>query len=106
MSPVREQVLAQLTQVCRDARAAGKDGMDEIERCFPGTPIEVACDAWCRSNDEATEAWWQSVERTIEIHVVKEALLTAPVTDLGAASNSSDFSRLQRFGRSTTCGRR
>lgn len=91
MNKIRSEVMAQLVQTCRDASAAGKDGIAEIERCFPGTPIEVATDAWCRASEESVEAWWQSVEKTIEIAAIRQALLTAPAVDPGAGSDSSDF---------------
>lgn len=75
MIGAREQVMAQLVQLCRDANAAGRDGMSEIERCFPGTPIEVATEAWLTANGEDVEAWWQAIEKTIDGAVIKQALL-------------------------------
>ncbi len=83
MSDVRKQVMAEIVNFMRDARARGDDAYKAAERNFPGIPSEVVVDAWLTLNDEETEAWWQSVEKTIEVEIIKNAL-AAPKKDGGA----------------------
>lgn len=67
-------VLQAMKEVGRNAQAAGMDALKTIERTFPGAPVEVHVEAWLAVVDEATQAWWEQVENTIDAEVVKDAL--------------------------------
>lgn len=71
---MREQVILRMADVASEAISQGQDGFTAIERAFPGTPIEIITQAWLKATDAETEAWWQSVERTIEAAVIDNAV--------------------------------
>jgi len=83
MSDVRKQIMAEIIAFMRDASAKGEDPWKSAERNFPGIPSEIVADAWLTLNDEETEKWWQSVEKTIDGEIIKNAL-AAPKKDGGA----------------------
>ena len=73
-STVRTEVKAEIIAVCREAKAKGDDGWKAVEARFPGIPPDVVAEAWLAVEDEATEAWWQTVERTIDGEIIRNAL--------------------------------
>lgn len=77
MNNVREQVMAAIVETGRTFREAGRDVLTGLQRAYPGVPTEVLVEAWMKVDDEATEAWWQQVERTIDGEIIKQAVITA-----------------------------
>ena len=77
MSSVCDQVMAALVETGRTCRDAGLDVLKGLERAYPGTPMDVLVEAWMKVDDEATEAWWQQVERTIDGEVITRAIKSA-----------------------------
>lgn len=71
---IREQVLAHLTEFAAEAIRAGGEGYTAIKHRYPDTPDEVAWMADFRAHEGETEQWWQSVEKTIDGEVIKNAL--------------------------------
>lgn len=76
MSTVREQVLAEMVAIGRQAAARGHDAYAAIEATFPGAPTQVVVEAWLKTEDEAVEAWWQGVEKTIDGEAIRNAVTT------------------------------
>lgn len=77
MNNVREQVMAAIVETGRKLRGDGIDVLSGLQRAYPGIPDEVLVEAWMKVDDEATEAWWQQVERTIDGEIIKQAVITA-----------------------------
>lgn len=73
----RKQVEAAIIQVIADAEAQGVDGVTAANRAFPGTPDTVLWGCWSEWESQRTEAWWQSVERTIDGEVIRNAIAEA-----------------------------
>ncbi len=67
-------VIAEVIQVIKEAEKAGLDSMAEVRRRFPGIPDGVYWSAWCKLQDEDAEAWWDTLEKTIEGEIIKRAL--------------------------------
>lgn len=78
-SKVREEVMAELTAFIFAANARGEDGYKAAERAFPGVPDTVLILAMLDADEQKTEAWWQTVERTIDGEIIRNAL--APKTE-------------------------
>jgi hypothetical protein len=76
-SDIRTQVTAAIADVIREAEAHGRDGFLAASRAFPGAPGSVIAEVWTGVDLERNEAWWQSVERTIDGELVKRAIATA-----------------------------
>lgn len=73
-SDIRKQVLAQIIDVMASADAVGQDTVKAAEFAFPGTPSDVIYAAWVEFESAKTEAWWQTIERTIDSEVIRRAL--------------------------------
>ena len=74
---VREEVMATVIEVCVDAQAQGLDGWKAIEAAFPGIPAEVTAEAFMECEDRKTKAWWEQVERTVNVEVLHRAITAA-----------------------------
>jgi hypothetical protein len=74
MSAIRKQVEAAIIDVIAAAEAQGRNGVAAARAAFPGVPETVLWECWAEHDHAATEAWWQSVERTIEGEVIRTAL--------------------------------
>lgn len=72
---LREDVVSAMAAVAYEAEKAGNDGWKAIEDKFPGTPSEVFAVAYVRATDQATEEWWQQVERTVDVEAVRKAVV-------------------------------
>lgn len=77
---IRLEVTSAIKDVIRDAARQGLDGMDAARRAFPGTPEQVLAGAWWEVEEETTERWWQTVERTIDAEIIRKAIFAAPDT--------------------------
>jgi hypothetical protein len=73
-SPIQGRVFAELVRVCREATAQGRDGLQAIYAAFPGVPGLVAGEAWAEAQEEDAEAWWNTVEKTIDAEVIPKAI--------------------------------
>lgn len=80
---IRAQVMAEIMTTIREAEDAGQDGYAEARRVYPAVPTSVIAEAWARVGSDRDEAWWASVERTIEGEVIRRAI--AGPDDGGAA---------------------
>jgi hypothetical protein len=69
-------VKAAIIQTIAEAQARGLgDGVDAARQAFPGTPEAVLYECWWALEDQQVEAWWRSLERTIDGEVIRNALL-------------------------------
>jgi hypothetical protein len=76
-SEKRQAVIAEIVKVMVAAKARGEKEMDAAKAAFPGTPDTVLWEAWCDLDMAETEAWWESVERTIDGELVRRAIASA-----------------------------
>lgn len=74
---IRKEVMAEIIDTYRAAKARGADEWKAVEAAFPGIPTDVTAEAMMAVEDEASEAWWQTVERTIDGEVIRNALAKA-----------------------------
>ena len=70
---IRKQVMAHILGAMTEADAAGHDSFAIGRRMFPEVPIEVITEAWLEIENRKVEAWWQSVERTIDGELISRA---------------------------------
>ncbi|TXN72957.1 hypothetical protein [Methylobacterium sp. WL6] len=70
----RTQVLAAIVTCMADAMAQGRDGFAAAAAEFPGTPGGVLGEAYAVACDAQEEAWWRTIERTIDGEVIREAV--------------------------------
>lgn len=71
---IREQVLAQVIEVIKQARANGEPEMEAIKRTFPGMPEDIYWQASCALDRAEVDAWWEAVEKTIDGEIIKNAI--------------------------------
>ena len=71
---IREQVLAQVIEVIKQARANGEEEMGVIARTFPGMPEAIYWSAFCDLENAEVNAWWEAVEKTIDGEIIKNAI--------------------------------
>lgn len=71
---IREQVVAQVIEVIKQARDNGEDDMKAVSRTFPGLPEQVYWQAWSDLEDAELNAWWDTVEKTIDGEIIKNAI--------------------------------
>ncbi|TXN07385.1 hypothetical protein FV222_02470 [Methylobacterium sp. WL103] len=76
-SNIRQQVLTQIIATMEHAIANVCDPMEAGARAFPGTPFEVLCRAELEVEDRRTEAWWRTIERTIDVGGIEPAITGA-----------------------------
>ena len=74
---VRREVMAEIAAFMAEAEARGEDGWNATALAYPGIPSDVLAEVWCAFEDQKTEAWWQSIERTIDGEVIRNALASA-----------------------------
>lgn len=73
-SETKAAVLSAMADIGRQAKAKGKDAWSAIAAAVPAAPADVIAEAYLAVEDEATAAWWDQVERTIDGEVVRNAL--------------------------------
>ncbi|WP_337183824.1 hypothetical protein [Shinella sp.] len=73
-SETKAAVLSAMADIGRQALADGKDAYAAIERAMPDAPVAVVVEAWLAVEDEATTAWWDQVEKTIDGEIVRRAI--------------------------------
>lgn len=67
-------VLAAMTSIGREAKAQGDDAWTAIAKAVPDAPSDVVAEAYLALEDEASAAWWEQVEKTIDGELVRHAL--------------------------------
>ena len=86
------KIRAEVMETFKDVfRQAGDDNerMAAARAAFPGTPEVVLIEAMLDVDSERLEAWWQTVERTIDGELVKRAIADAsknPAQEVGGDS--------------------
>lgn len=73
-SDIRQQVKAQIIKVIAEAEDQGKDGAKAAIEAFPEVPTPVIYECWADWDHDRTEAWWDSIEKTIDAEIVRNAL--------------------------------
>lgn len=71
---IRDQVIAQVIEVIKQARDNGEDELPTVMRTFPGLPEQVYWDAFCALDNAEVNAWWETVEKTIDGEIIKNAI--------------------------------
>ncbi len=71
---IREQVLAQVIDVIKQARANGEPEMAVVARTFPGMPDAIYWEAFCDLDNAEIDAWWEAVEKTIDGEIIRNAV--------------------------------
>lgn len=71
---IRDQVIAQVIEVIKQAREDGEEETAVVFRTFPGLPDQVYWDAFCALDSAEVNAWWETVEKTIDGEIIKNAI--------------------------------
>jgi hypothetical protein len=80
MSNVRKEVQAHIRKFIADRRAGMPDGakglgeFEAVEAAYPGIPYMEVILAQADVDAAEQEAWWQSIEKTIDGEVIERAL--------------------------------
>jgi hypothetical protein len=74
---IRKQVMAAIVGCMSDAIRRGDNPFDAAQREFPGTPGGVLGEALYEAESAEEEAWWQTIERTIDGEVIRNAIAGA-----------------------------
>lgn len=67
-------VLSAMAEIGRAAKLDGEDAWAAIAKAVPGAPADVITEAYLAVEDEASAAWWEQVEKTIDGEVVRRAI--------------------------------
>lgn len=70
---VREQIKAAVMKVMDDAENIGRDPMIAARQAFPDFPEGALWECWAEWDTFRMEAWWQSMEKTIDAEAVNGA---------------------------------
>lgn len=71
---IRRQVLAAIVSCMSEAMQQGRDPLAAARCKFPGTPVGVLGEAYYEASEAEEEAWWQTIERTIDGEVICNAI--------------------------------
>ena len=71
---IRNEVMVEIISVMATATDHGEDGWRAVEAAFPSVPPDVVAEAWVEVTSRQTENWWQTVERTINGEIIRNAL--------------------------------
>jgi hypothetical protein len=75
-STTRRQVKAAIIDCMVKANAEGRDEFEAARTEFPGVPVSVLGECAAEADDIEVEAWWRTVERTIDGELIKNAVAT------------------------------
>ena len=75
---IRKEIEAEIINVMREAKQKGLDPNKYVRDRFPGIPDNVVTMAAVDLMEEDEEAWWQSMERTIDGEIIRNALTKKP----------------------------
>ena len=71
---LRKEVMAEIIAVMVAAKANNLDEWKVVAATFPGVPGSVIAEAWWEIENLETEAWWDTMDRTIEGEIIRNAL--------------------------------
>lgn len=74
---IREQVKAAIISTMADAEKAGRCPLAAAEAAYPGTPGMVLGGCFAEMQMSQEDAWWETVERTIDGDLIRNAVATA-----------------------------
>ena len=74
---VRQEVKASIISVMAEAEKAGRCPLAAAEAAFPGVPIVVVGACYGEMISDQEDRWWQTVERTIDAEVIRNAVTAA-----------------------------
>lgn len=77
MPDTRKQVFAQIIATMEEAQARGLNPMTVARHTYRGIPSGVLGEALAELSMREDEAWWQTVERTIDGELIRNAIATA-----------------------------
>lgn len=71
----QEIVATMITDIRKKASETGSENYIALaDSMFPDVPESLRIEAWMALDDEDEEAWWQTVERTIDGEVIRNAI--------------------------------
>lgn len=73
MMGAREQIKSIVMKVMDDAENAGRDPMMAARQAFPDFPEGALWECWAEWDTFRMEAWWRSMEKTIDAEAVNDA---------------------------------
>jgi hypothetical protein len=76
-SQTRKEVMAEIISTMKAAKDRGQDEWSAAKRAFPGIPTFVLAEALAEFDASEAEAWWETVERTIDGEIIRNALAKA-----------------------------
>lgn len=71
---IRRQAMASIIEAMAEAEAQGQDAFAAGRRMFSEVPIEIIAEASVEIDARKVEAWWQSVEKTIDGEIIRRAI--------------------------------
>jgi hypothetical protein len=74
---IREQVKAAIITTMVEAEKAGRCPLAAAEAAYPGTPGMVLGSCYAEMQMDQEDAWWATVERTINGELIRNAVAAA-----------------------------
>ncbi|MCJ2103163.1 hypothetical protein [Methylobacterium sp. E-046] len=74
---IRSQVKAAILVTMAEAETAGLCPVTAARAAYPGTPGMVLGECLADLQASQEEAWWQRVERTIDVELIRNAVAIA-----------------------------
>tara|TARA_R110000803_G_scaffold96261_1_gene164371 strand:- start:798 stop:1040 length:243 start_codon:yes stop_codon:yes gene_type:complete len=71
---IRKEVMAHFVEIAENAEKSGADGLVTLQKQFPDVPVSILAEASVEATMNADEAWWQQIEKTIDVEMMKKAL--------------------------------
>lgn len=71
---LKAEIMATVVEFMLQAEAQGLHPYDAAKAAFPGMPTDLLIDAEMAVHDQRDEAWWQTVERTIDGEILHRAI--------------------------------
>ena len=67
-------VLTELAEQARIAKKRGQNAYSLLRVQNPDVPESIIAEAWTQMESDEEEAWWDSIEKTIDGELVKRAI--------------------------------
>jgi hypothetical protein len=74
---IRQQVFAAIIACMSKAMSEGRDPQKAAEHEFPGVPGGILGEAYGEALAAEDEAWWRTLERTIDGELIRSAITAA-----------------------------
>lgn len=72
---LERELLATMCRHLKEAKAGGSINLhDELEKAFPDVPDLVRFEAVVEFESEEVEAWWETLEKTIDGEILRRAI--------------------------------